>query len=111
MADASVAIRFKDVENDDEVRSLLERKCDRIVAEFPEISRLELSLGQNAGDVEAQAHATGKGTDAAARAACEDTRRAGERALEKLERELRREHDKRIFQHRREAQKTAGKRT
>ena len=54
----------------------------------------------------------GKNTDAAAHAAAGEVRQAGERALDKLERELRRHHDKKIFGQRREAQKKSlGKRT
>jgi ribosome-associated translation inhibitor RaiA len=112
MTDAvSVVIRFKDVENDDEVREVLQRRCDHLAAEFPELTKLELTLGASAARVAAHAHATGKSTDAAASADAPDSRQAGERALEKLERELRRVHDKRIFGRRREAQKAAGKRT
>lgn len=112
MADgASVIIRFKEVENSDEVREALERRCAQLGDEFSEIRRIEVTLGLDAGSVLANAHATGKDTDAAAHADAEDARQAGERALDKLERELRRGHDKRIFSHRREAQKAAGKRT
>ena len=56
-------------------------------------------------DISAHAHASGKRLDLAAHAVTQDVRKAGEIALEKLQRELRREHDKRIFARRREARR------
>jgi ribosome-associated translation inhibitor RaiA len=106
----SVVIRFKDVENDDEVRDLLDERCRRLSSEFPETTRYELTIGQSSTELDAHAHVTGKGLDAAAQAAGADARQAGERALDKLERELRRVHDKRIFSRRREAQRGSPKR-
>lgn len=107
----SVMIRFKDVENDDAVREALERRCHVMGETFPETMRLELTFQPNAGTIEAHAHATGKATNVAAHASAPELRPAGERALDRLERELRREHDKRIFKNRRTAQKATGKRT
>lgn len=107
----SVVIRFKDVENDEEVRDLLDERCRRLSNEFPETARYELTIDQSSTELAAHAHVTGKGLDAAAHASGSDARQAGERALDKLERELRRVHDKRIFTHRREAQKGGRKRT
>jgi len=104
-------ISFKDVEHDDAVRDELERRCEALAAEFPETTRFELHLTSTSPQVHARAHVTGKDVDAAAGATGPDARQAGQLALDKLERELRRHHDKKIFAHRREAQKAAGKRT
>jgi len=109
--DAKVVIRFKDVEHDDEVRSHLEKRCESLVQEFPETLRYEVNVGPASTEVQAHAHVTGKDIDAAAHASGADARLAGEHALDKLERELRRIRDKRIFGRRRVAQKTSRKRT
>ena len=108
--DATLAVRFKDVENDDETRTTLESRMATLEAEFPETVRIELTLTREAQQVEAHAHAVGKRTNAASQARADDARTAGELALDKLERELRRNHDKMIFSRRREAQKAIGKR-
>jgi ribosome-associated translation inhibitor RaiA len=112
MADAaSTVIRFKDVATDETVREQLEKRCEALADEFPETIRFEVNLSSGPNDIHAQAHVTGKDIDAAAHADAPDARLAGDRALDKLERELRRIHDKRIFGHRREARKTTAKRT
>jgi ribosome-associated translation inhibitor RaiA len=112
MADeANVVIRFKDVEHDEAARDHLQGRCEALAQEFPETIRYEVNLTAASKDVQAQVHVTGKDIDAAAHGVAPDARLAGERALEKLERELRRIHDKRIFSRRREARKTTAKRT
>ncbi|MCZ6462717.1 MAG: HPF/RaiA family ribosome-associated protein [Proteobacteria bacterium] len=107
----TVSIRFKDLEPDDDLREILEKRCRHLSGEFPELNSFEITLSPNATEISAHAHVTGKDTDAASHANAEDVRQAGERALHKLERELRRGHDKRIFGQRREAQRAIGKRT
>ncbi len=107
----TVVIRFKDVPESDELRDELEKRCRHFAAEFPETTRYEVTLSPTSPEVFAQTHVTGKGTDIAAHASASEPRQAAERALDKLERELRREHDKRIFGRRREAQRAVRKRT
>lgn len=108
--DAQVVIRFKNIEQDDAVRSHLEQRLRQISHEFPETSRCELSLSADSADITAHAHASGKQLDLAAHAARENVRAAGEVALDKLVRELRRQHDKRIFARRRAARRNPGRR-
>jgi ribosome-associated translation inhibitor RaiA len=108
--DATVVIRFKDIEHDEDVHDHLERRLRRITETFPEATHCELSLVADAIEVSAHAHASGKRFDLAARAATQDTRAAGELAIGRLERELRREHDKRIFARRRTAQRDQARR-
>lgn len=103
--DASVVVRFKDFANHPEIREILEARCQHLAQEFPETTKFELTLSLDADDVVAHAHATGKRTQVAAHSRTSDLRKSGEVALDKLERELRREHDKRIFAPRREAQR------
>lgn len=101
--DADVIVRFKDFANNNEVREILETRCRHLAQEFPETSHFELTLSLDNTEVSAHAHVTGKRTQAASHAMSNDMRQAGEIALDKLERELRRDHDKRIFAPRRDA--------
>jgi ribosome-associated translation inhibitor RaiA len=108
----SVVIHFRDVATDEEVRDHLEQRCQSLADEFPETLRYEITLQDNNGPFSAHARATGRKTNAAAH--IDDglnLRHAGDQVLDKLERELRREHDKRIFSPRRKAQKSPSKRT
>ena len=99
--DMTLVIRFKDIEHDDDVHSQLERRFRQIAHDFPEASHFELSLSTEADDVSAHALARGKQLDLASHAAANGVRAAGELALDRLQRELRRGHDKRIFGQRR----------
>ena len=103
--DANVIVRFKDFANNLEVREILEARCHHLAEEFPETSHYELTLSLDNDDVSVHAHVSGKHTQIASHASAGDMRQAAELALDKLERELRREHDKKIFAPRREAQR------
>ncbi|MCG8589900.1 MAG: HPF/RaiA family ribosome-associated protein [Proteobacteria bacterium] len=105
MPDPSVVIRFKDLHNDPTVREHLEKRCARLASRVNDLTRLELTLTPNAGEFAASGQAAARGISVAAHAAAEDIHLVGERVLDKLERELRREHDKRIYGRRRTAQK------
>jgi len=110
--ETSVAIHFKDLETDLDLRDHLSERCQHLAAEFPETDQFELTLEGDAISVEAHAHVTGKKTRVAAHIkGADNPRAAGDQVLDKLERELRKEHDKRIFSPRRKAQKTRIKRT
>lgn len=103
--DASVAIRFKDVERDEELNENLEASCAALAEEFPETTHFEVHLGLEAGEVSVHAHVSGRNTQFASHARASKAHTAAEAALEKLARELRRHHDKQIFSARREAQR------
>ena len=109
MRDASelhVNIHFKDLSTDEELLEHLKTRIETLAQEFREIERIELTLEPNAGHIKAHAHVSGKQTDVAAHVEGLDTTRlAGDRLLDKLERELRTHHDKRIYSQRRRAQK------
>lgn len=109
--DAKVVIYFKDLEQNDLLNEALEKRCHHLAEEFPETTRYEITISLDRNEVNAQAHVTGKNTSIASRAAADNQRQAAETALDKLERELRKEHDKRIFAARREAKRTRAKRS
>ena len=110
-ASGKVIVNFKDVATDEGLREHLEQRCRNLAQEFPETTHYELTLSPDSKHIAAHAHVSGKNTQVASHATSEDPRQAADRALDKLERELRRVHDKRIFGQRREAQKTRGKRS
>jgi ribosome-associated translation inhibitor RaiA len=104
--EANVVIHFKDLDNDDDVRDHFQERCRHLAAEFPETDTYELTLQPDSGGIEGHCHVTGKKTSVVATHSDSETaRQAGDHALDKVERELRKEHDKRIFTPRRKAQK------
>ncbi len=109
--DATVVVHFRDVERDDELQESLEKRCEHLAAEFPETRHYELSITPDNNEINVHAKVTGKGTSIASHAAAPEARQAAETALDRLERELRREHDKRIFAPRRAAKREKAKRS
>jgi ribosomal subunit interface protein len=108
--DPPVVVHFKDVPNSDKVRESIEARCNQIGSEFEEVTRFEISLSPNGNDIEAHGHATGKKTNVATQATGKNLRVAADLVLDKIERQLRKTHDKRIFAQRREAQRKPAKR-
>jgi len=108
--DGKISIRYKDVHHDEKVNDAVESHCRMLSREFPETTHFEVALGLEAGKVSAHAHVSGKNTQLSSQASAADPRKAAGVALDKLERELRRHHDKQIFTARREAQKGREKR-
>lgn len=99
----TITIRFKDIEHDDATHDELERRLRHLAETFPETTHCELGLSTDALDIRAHVLVRGRGIDLAAHAAARDPRAAGDAAIDKLERELRKVHDKRIFSRRRSA--------
>jgi ribosome-associated translation inhibitor RaiA len=111
MADApAVAIRFKDLEPDEEVRKRVEKRCAALSEEFPETTHIEITLEPEGDDFVAHGRILGKQTEADSAAHASELAPAADRLFERLERQLRRTHDKRIFSHRREAMQQNPKR-
>jgi ribosomal subunit interface protein len=103
-------LHFRDVEVDEDVRESVHRRCDHLAGEFHEVSRFELTIADNGTGFTVHGHATGKNTDVATHAEAGAARSASDQVLDKIERQLRRVHDKRIFTRRREAQRDSPKR-
>ena len=104
--DTTVIVHFKDIERSDELHEALEKRCQQLATEFPETDRYELTLEPDANDHRAHIHVSGKHTSVASHASAAEPRQAAEAALDRIERELRKDHDKRIFTPRREARRT-----
>jgi ribosomal subunit interface protein len=101
----SVVLHFRDVEVDDTVRESVHRRCDHLADEFHEVNRFELTIFENGTGFSVHGHATGKNTDVATHADAGGARAASDQVLDKIERQLRRGHEKRIFARRREARR------
>ena len=101
----SVVIHFRDCEQDETIRDSVEKHSARLAHEFPEISRIEVSLEKNGTGFVAHGHVTGKGTDVATQADASELAPATDLVFDRVERQLRKIHDKRIFSQRREAQR------
>jgi ribosome-associated translation inhibitor RaiA len=102
---AVVAVHFKDMDHDDEIRNEVEERCQGLAAEFPELTHLEVTLSTDRAGHAASAHGTGKQTVLASHATGAEPRHAVDRLLTKLRHQLRRAHEKRIFARRRTAAK------
>lgn len=110
-SEPTIIIHFKDMSTDEEVRDHIRARCEVLAAEFPEATHFELTIRPDAKTLECHGHVTGKRTQVAAHAnGIEHLRPVSDAVLDKLERELRTEHDKRIFSQRRKAQKERSKR-
>lgn len=107
---ANVVVHFKDVENEESVREAIQRQCDRLAEEFHEVTRFELTIFPNGVKFGVHGHATGKNTDVATSSEAENARAAADQVIDKVARQLRKMHDKRIFAQRREAQRDPPKR-
>ncbi len=103
--DATVIVHFKDLKHNDELNEAIETRCQRLADEFSETTRFEVSLAVDHNEITAHTRASGKNTDVAAHASAPEGRQAADAALDRLERELRSRHDKRIFAPRREAKR------
>ena len=107
----AVVISFKDLDVDEPLRETLEKRCLALTREFPEVTRVELTLYPDGDDHSATGHATGKDTEAATRATAGEIAVAADQVLDKLKQKLRRSHDKKIFAHRREAKQSHPRRS
>jgi ribosomal subunit interface protein len=97
-------------ELDARVRDHIEKRCHALAEEFHEVGRFEITLELEGAGYLVHGHATGKNTDVATQADATDPGPAVDMVFEKIAKQLRRHHDKRIFTHRRDAQKDPPKR-
>jgi len=104
MTNAVIAVHFKDMANDEELRSEVEERCRTLAGEFPEITHVEVTLTPDGGGHAASGHVNGKSTRLATHASAPEPGHAADRLLDTLRQQLRRLHEKRIFSRRREAQ-------
>lgn len=105
-----VVVHFKDLPISESVREAIEERCAQLGSEFAELAKVEVSISTDGAGFVAHAHGTGKGTDVATHASASAPGPAADRVIDKIGRQMRRVHDKRIFAQRRDAQKAPPKR-
>jgi ribosome-associated translation inhibitor RaiA len=110
MADAVIAVNFKDMPVHDDVRDVVEERCRALAEEFPELTHVEVTLAPDGDGHSASGRVTGKRTALATHAAAPEPGHAADRLLDTLRHQLRRSHDKRLFARRRSAQRANPKR-
>jgi ribosomal subunit interface protein len=110
-ANPAVVITFKDLAVNEALRETLEKRCQALTNEFPEVTRVELTLNPDGDDHSAHGHATGKDTEVATRATAAEVGVAADQVLDKLKQKLRRSHDKKIFARRRQAKQSHPRRS
>lgn len=110
MSNAVIAVHFKDMAVDDEVRSEVEARCQALAEEFPELTHVEVTLTPDGGGHAASGRVTGRATDLGCHASAPKAGHAADRLLDTMRNQLRRSHDKRVFARRRDAQKHHPKR-
>jgi len=106
-----VVVHFREIPNSERVRRSIEARCENLASEFEEVKRFEITFSQLGAEISAAGHATGKNTNVATQASGKNLRAAADQVIEKIERQLRKNHDKRIFAQRREAQRNPAKRS
>jgi len=105
IVEAVVEVHFKDMDIEDSVRNAVEKRCEVLSEEFPELTHLEVTVSPDGDGHIATGHATGKSTEVASHAAGGEPGHAADQLLDRLRQQLRRIHDKRIFARRRAAQR------
>ena len=108
--ETTVIVHFRGLDRIDELSEALERRCQHLAAEFSETQRFEISLSPDNNEIRANARVTGKSTSISAHATAPHEKPAADAALDRLERELRNRHDKRIFIPRRAARRSTATR-
>ena len=106
----TVLVHAKDLELDEHVRDSVERRCQQLAEEFHEVTRFEISFTEAGSGFDVHGQARGKHTDVATQAEASEPGPAADLVLDRIEKQLRRVHDKRIFTQRREAQRDPPKR-
>jgi ribosome-associated translation inhibitor RaiA len=95
-------LSFKDMPHSDEVQRECESLADALRTEFPETTRVEITLGRARDEYDAHVHVTGKEIDLAGRAKHRDSvALAAREAFHHAHAQLRKHHDKQIFKQRR----------
>ena len=98
----SLRIHFQDLPHSDSIKDECERRVGDIETEFPETSKIEVTVSHAKGEHETHVHITGKELELAASARNRELLGALEEAFDKLHRQLRKHHDKQIFGRRRD---------
>ena len=105
LAALSIHLDFRNLPHNDAVRIECEGLENSLREEFPETSKLTVTLKLENEVHEAHVHVTGKDIDFSSAAKNKALHEAVVEAFERVRRQLRKHHDKLIFSRRRNAQK------
>ncbi len=107
----NTVVNFKDVPTSPAVRSFIEERCAQLAEEFPEDLRFEVTVIPEGDGFTAHGHVKGRNIDVAANHDWEnEAGKAADKLIEKLHSQLRKGHDKKIFNQRRAARNGQNKR-
>ena len=110
MPNAVIAVHFKDMAVNEDVRDAVEDRCRALAEEFPELTHVEITLTPDGTGHAASGRVTGRSTELATHTAAPALGHAADRLLDTLRAQLRRSHDKRVYSRRRAAQRENPKR-
>ena len=96
-------IHFRDTPHSAHLRSECEGWGDAMRSEFPDVTRVEVTVSHDGDAHEVHVHVTGKQIDFASSSKNRESVLAAARdAFDRLQAQLRKHHDKQIFSHRRD---------
>ena len=96
-------MNFRDTEHSQAAQDECEALAQAVRGEFPETSRVEVTVSHDRGEYEAHVHVTGKDIDLASSARSRESIEGAARdAFHKAHAQLRKHHEKAIFKHRRD---------
>ena len=105
----SFRLNFRDTAHSDLLQGECEGLAQTLRDEFPETTRVEVTVGHDRGEYEAHVHITGRDIDMAASAKSRDSLVVAARdAFTRAHAQLRKHHDKLIFKPRRDGHKGKG---
>ena len=110
VAQTTVVISFKDLETDETLRETVEKRCRTLASEFPKSTRYEITISPEGSGHVTHARVSGGSIHLDTHGSAIEMGLAADKALEKVEHQLRRIHDKRLFARRRAAKKANPKR-
>ena len=97
----NLSVYFRDMRHSESLRLHCADLAEEIEAEFPKIIACEVTLGQDAKQFQTHVHITGKEVDLAASSAGPELRHTLSEAFQRARRQLRKHHDKLVFEPRR----------
>jgi ribosome-associated translation inhibitor RaiA len=96
-------MHFQDLPHSDFLHAKCRVQASQLQSEFPEVLRVEVTHTHSGDARSTHVHATGRNLDVASAATSRSARESVQEAFGRLQRQLRKHHDKVIYNRRREA--------
>ena len=100
-------IHFHDVPHSKKIKDEFETLAGSLRDDFPWILKIEVSLSHAQEEIESHVHITAKDFELAASATGREMSECLADAVDKARKQLRKHHDKVVFSHRRDAQRSS----